>query len=253
MVRWGYNPAPPTATHRTEPRMTANDVKLELREHLRKTYLLAFDDFATTPAEVADVVEGVTNVRYSRELLGTLVNAGLLAVTDVNGDGDVWQVANPGTFDDYERDEAEEVIDSWLAAKIASPTTTKEGKTMTAKSTKPRTTKTKNPTGKCLCGCGENSTSNYRPGHDARHAGVVARQIAGPKVTPAQATKALATLPSEALRLKASAMADRIIDKAKAKQPVKSTEPTAAATKAANAKAPTPTVTKPRKAVAKKA
>lgn len=194
---------------------TANDAQIATRGHLRATYLFVWDSFATDPSEVADHVDGVTNTRYARELLGVLVNAGLVAISEggeFDNEHDVWQPMQ--THDEITRDEAESIIDTWLDSKIPNPTT-KKGNAMSTSTT--RTKKTKNPTGKCLCGCGENSTSNYRPGHDARHAGQVARRLAE-KITPKQATDALAALPSEALRLKASAMADRLIDKANAKK-----------------------------------
>lgn len=236
---------------------TANDVKVSTRDDLRATYLLAFDSFSTDPTEVADHIGG--NTRYGRELLGTLVTAGLLTEDDANGEV-VWQVANPGTYDDHERDEAVTVIDEFLNRTIPVPTTQK-GKTMTTTATRPKTPK--NATGKCLCGCGTNSTSNYRPGHDARHAGQIARQIAGPKVTPAQATKALSALPSDALRLKASTMADRLIEKTKTPaakvetikaNAAKANETaTSTAKKATPAKPPAKPRTSTRKASAKKA
>lgn len=219
---------------------TANDVKLSTRDDLKSTYMQAFRGFSTDPSEIADIING--NVRYARELLGTLVAANLLTQTD-SPDGDVWQVVDPGTYDSHTEQEAESVINEWLDLNIpavnhTAPSTKKGTSTM---STTPKTKPT-NSTGKCLCGCGENvAKSNYRPGHDARHAGQVARSIAGSKVTPVQATKALSVLPSSALRLKASAMADRLREKAS------STESKAATIKeraAANNETPTSTAKK---------
>lgn len=53
----------------------------------------------------------------------------------------------------------------------------------------------------CLCGCGETvrtAKALYRPGHDSRHVGLVARRVvlSGDK-------RALNELPSEALRARA--------------------------------------------------
>jgi hypothetical protein len=61
----------------------------------------------------------------------------------------------------------------------------------------------------CLCGCGAvvGRGSRYRPGHDARHAGQVGRQIAS---ADGDGTHLLAALPSEALRAKASGIAERV-------------------------------------------
>lgn len=62
----------------------------------------------------------------------------------------------------------------------------------------------------CTCGCGEqiSPTATYRPGHDARHAGAVARAIAA---DPKQAKTFLLALPSPALRAKAQRAADRLV------------------------------------------
>lgn len=76
----------------------------------------------------------------------------------------------------------------------------------------------------CLCGCGlaVSSKAYYRPGHDARHAGQVARELAaentkaGKPIDWAEAKKnsAMAKLPSPELKLKAFNHAERIYAKA---------------------------------------
>jgi hypothetical protein len=57
----------------------------------------------------------------------------------------------------------------------------------------------------CLCGCGEavGAAALYRPGHDARHAAAVGRQL---RLAGRPDEALLAALPSEALRAKAAAM-----------------------------------------------
>ncbi|WP_336631110.1 MULTISPECIES: hypothetical protein [unclassified Microbacterium] len=79
---------------------------------------------------------------------------------------------------------------------------------MTAEATTKSTT---TPT--CTCGCGEqiSPTATYRAGHDARHAGQVARAIAA---DPKQAKTLLLALPSPALRAKAQRAADRLAARA---------------------------------------
>ncbi|MGW9168705.1 hypothetical protein [Agromyces sp. NPDC055658] len=69
-------------------------------------------------------------------------------------------------------------------------------------------------TAECLCGCGGtvSTKANYKPGHDARHAGTVARAIVE---NPKQAKALLATLPSDALRAKA----ERAVARATAPKP----------------------------------
>lgn len=61
----------------------------------------------------------------------------------------------------------------------------------------------------CKCDCGQVITTKarYRPGHDARHAGIVARAIAE---NPKQANALLGTLPSNALQAKATRAAERL-------------------------------------------
>lgn len=184
-------------------------------QDLRTTYLYAFDAFAITPGDLVETSEGRVNMRYARELLGTLVTAGLLTVTDVNDEGDVWQVANPGTYDNHTRDEAEVVIDAWLkgtksADKVAAPTT--------SSSSGGSRLKVKNESGKCRCGCDESTKSNYRPGHDARHAGQVGREIAANYATKGFDRRTLlAALPSDALKAKAERIAEIAVEKANKK------------------------------------
>lgn len=57
----------------------------------------------------------------------------------------------------------------------------------------------------CRCGCGAQVASRrlYRPGHDARHAGVAARAALAGDPT------AVAALPTPALQAKAQGLADR--------------------------------------------
>jgi hypothetical protein len=70
----------------------------------------------------------------------------------------------------------------------------------------------------CRCGCGEqvaSAKSEYRPGHDARHAGIVARDIASSSVQYFERVTADSDLGSDALREKAHKMAERLILKAR--------------------------------------
>jgi hypothetical protein len=62
---------------------------------------------------------------------------------------------------------------------------------------KPNPTKTA-ATGTCLCGCGEPTARNYRPGHDARHVSQLVREVAAGLDKRA----ALKGLPTEPLRAK---------------------------------------------------
>lgn len=142
---------------------------------LRTVYLYTFDCFAVSPTEVADLPE-VGNVRYARELLGTLVTAGLVSEQDVNGEETVWQTEV--TYDHATREEAEATIDAWLATDPEFHAPAEKPARRQGKATKA------NPAGLplCLCGCGTPGKSNYRPGHDARHAGNVAREVLAGKI-----------------------------------------------------------------------
>lgn len=81
-------------------------------------------------------------------------------------------------------------------------------------STKPAKTTTTNL---CRCGCGESTSSSrtqYKPGHDARHAGIVARDIASSAQPFFERVTADSDLGSQALIEKAHAMAERLLAKA---------------------------------------
>lgn len=166
---------------------------------LRATYLLAFDNFATDPTEVAALPE-VGNVRYAREILGLLQEHNLVVETDVNGEGMVWQTAD--TYDNATREQAEATIDGYLASYDAEFQVAPEK--APARRSKPSKT---NPAGLplCLCGCGVAGKSDYRPGHDARHAGNLARAILSGEMAVNVATKGL----SDALRAKVLGQVER--------------------------------------------
>lgn len=172
--------------------MAKNLVTRNTEVDLRTAYLLAFDNFSTTPVEVGNAVNG--NSRYGRELLATLVNGGLICSTFVNNDEEVWQTLQ--TYDSIDRAEAIRIFEQWLNSQA--PEAPKEIKPVTNLA-------------ECKCGCGElaNKNRDYRPGHDARHAGVIGRAMAT-EFAANRADKAealLVQLPSAALRIKAKGVA----------------------------------------------
>lgn len=61
---------------------------------------------------------------------------------------------------------------------------------------------------KCWCGCGEDTSEKayYRPGHDSRHVGIVAREVAASD----EFNTITEQLPTKALQLKAWNMAYRL-------------------------------------------
>jgi hypothetical protein len=82
-----------------------------------------------------------------------------------------------------------------------------------------KNTTTEKATVQCACECGEatqSAKSNYRPGHDARHASNVGRFLATSD-DPEANNRALASLGSDKLRAKALAMDSRLRGLAAAK------------------------------------
>lgn len=182
-------------------------------DDLRQAYLQIFDSFA---ASTADLAHGHINSRYARELSATLAKAGLVELTENSEGEEYWQVVDPGTYDNYTREEAEARFNEWASVK---PAGTGAGQSATARSSLKSGATGPHP---CGCGCGETITSRavYRPGHDARHAGEVARSVAEQVMATGGGLANLETdadrfevLPSAALREKALKMANRILAK----------------------------------------
>lgn len=198
---------------------TGQQIQAHLADDLRFVYLLAFDSFAIDAGDVVTASESRINNRYSRELLAVLTQANLLSLQDVNGEQDVWQVANPGTYDGNTREDAEAVIDAWLkqhdlAIATAKVPTPQKEKSVTEKPA------TNVEFAHCRCGCEANvpPKSWYKPGHDARHAGIVGRAIAAQVATPGFDRRTLLdALPSDSLKAKAEGIAETAIKKAEAK------------------------------------
>jgi hypothetical protein len=221
----------------------------ETREALRETYLYSFDGHGAVPTDLVDA-EIAHNARHGRELLAVLTNANLLIQEDVNGDGDVWVPAEDR--DHFTREQAEVMIGAWLDDQ--DPATLTNTATPNRKvPNKMSTTEFK----KCGCGCDENvpPKSTYRPGHDARHAGQVAKAMLAKGEYD---DEAVAVLPSEALRDKATAIFNKRIAKVQAKaakdaakaEPEPTPEPEPEPVKAATPK-PAPRKRNTRKAPAK--
>lgn len=217
----------------------------ETRTLIKDAYLYTFDAFAISPTDLV-TAEIANNARHARELLAVLTEADLVAVTDVNGEDQAWQTVP--TYDEVTREQAEATIDEFLA-KYDTPTATptKEKKmtstaTTTAKPAKAIEFKS------CLCGCGENvpPKSNFRPGHDARMAGNLAKEWV---TLGGIDDEMLQTLPTEALRDKAMAIYDRRMAKVQAKAQAKAVPDPQPQVEAPKAAAPKPT---PRKRTARK-
>lgn len=198
-------------------------------DDLRDVYMLAFDDFAISPGDVTDKFEHI-NMRYARELLGTLQHANLLVLTeDESGDGELWQPVQ--SYDDVSRADAKATVDAWLGdqSTLEPATKAKTKDKPKSKSAKAKPAKKDEPTHSCYCGCGAPVSTRvfYRPGHDARHAGQVGRAIAERYAEPGfDRRELLGDLPSERLTAKAEAIAEKAIAKMEAKAAkTKVTEP----------------------------
>lgn len=158
------------------------------------------------PTGIASALE--INTRYARELVGVLHYQGFL---DENEEGE-FEISLAQTEEEF----AEFLDNNTPSEESQVPTAT----TSTPKSTKPKPVSKSGSVTDCLCRCGDKvaGKANYKPGHDARHAGQVAREIASNYSTKGfDRKKILATLPSDKLKVKAEAIADRLVSKIETK------------------------------------
>lgn len=194
-------------------------------EEIREVYLMAFDHFAVDPIAVEQETNERISSRFARELIGLLTTQGLLVETETGGEV-VWQTAFDPTQTD--RAEAEAVINEFTGLKPTPKRAPKQhaltppDEAPAAKPAKSRSKSSNTDTEyhPCNCGCGENvpPRSWYRPGHDARHAGVVGREIAANYATKGfDRRELLAALPSDALKAKAERIAEKAAERADAK------------------------------------
>lgn len=197
-----------TTTTSPAPTGQANAVH---RDALRSAYLFVWEH---APTDRVAVVDGCRfNDRFAREILGVLATAGLITVENHEGEDLLYyneaKFTESGLADDEEP--AQELIDTWLADNGYEPTQAPTAKATTA--TRPRTAKPKG-SGECVCGCGTPTGKLFAPGHDARMAGTVARQIAGRSgLTSEMVEGMLSILPTEKLRRKALDHANRLVAK----------------------------------------
>lgn len=205
--------------------MTTHKIDPNQREDLRNVYLAVHGSAITT--DIPDVAAKLNLKRqYVKELIGVLeghkdthgnqfVYLNLAAGEENNDTPHDWYSTH-FTIDDHSAEDAA----AWFDAHFPIPTPQDLVKTKT-NLPGPNATGPKPVDGKgfaiCLCGCTGhvNKGRNYRPGHDARHAGMVARQMAefpGVSNTDKRASM-LDVLPTDALRWKAATMADRLLAK----------------------------------------
>lgn len=178
------------------------------RDEARDFYLEIFDSFAVEVYDKGDKRRGERPIdNRDKEPVVAAINARLSASStdqtivrsNVNGEYDVWQCWH--THDDWSREQAEAAFDE------AWPTTEIEIEA-------PVLGATGTTGGACKCGCAVRVASNrhYLPGHDARHAGQVARAILALPADAAgmaEGADLLLALPTQALRDKAMAQVER--------------------------------------------
>lgn len=214
---------PTQVTHKIDPNQ---------REDLRNVYLAIHR--SAIVAEIPQVAaELKLKPRYVKELIGILE-------THADNDGDAFVIINARsgekpndgphdwyqtshTVDDHDEDEAMHWFDRHFPVQ-ATPVPAQD------KPAPANATKDNNPADLplCLCGCMNPVNSrkrNYRPGHDARHAGQIGKALGGSGYEPGDEswTAYLGLLPTAALQGKADTMARRIKAKliAKAEASVK--------------------------------
>lgn len=169
-------------------------------------FIVGKDQFL--PSDLAD--EFGHNMRYSREIIGVLMSK-KLATLNTSTDLDYYEpvlpkgMASPREFGLKRLGLKEDAVRQPKAGKSAT-------------SSRPKVDHGEyHP---CGCGCGEMvpPKSNYRPGHDARHAGQIGREIAANyAVKGFDRRELLAKLPSDALKAKAEKIAETTIAKAERK------------------------------------
>ena len=212
--------------------MAKIDTSLNLHHDLLGVFLLAVNHESVNASTVS--VELGHNPRYSRELLGVLSKE-LLQQVEIEGQ-DEWVIAEAMPADEnFTTIEAAftPVFNTWWSKHSGQEVPKEKAK---EKKSAPRSVALNaDPNRKCNCGCGEpvGKKSLYRPGHDARHAGAIAREVAKDLVNPDSYDwrMALEVLPTDALRAKAEAHARRLAGKGRKDQVKAGEKPAPAVTR----------------------
>lgn len=197
-----------------------NDIKLQpgTREDLRKVYL-----HIHASAIVDEIPEIAADLNLGRRYVNELV-ATLQAIKDEDGQALVhinWKAGEGGNTGVHDWYSTGYTIDSHTpeqAAEYFDRVVPEDVKLVETKAPTPRTPQNAtNPAGlpMCLCGCDKpvtNRNRNYKPGHDARHAGAIGKLLGqmNPEVDEENWTTMLGLLPTQALQAKADAMGRRL-------------------------------------------
>jgi hypothetical protein len=178
------------------------------RDEARDLYMQIFGEFASDIEPGSREVVAAINARFQ-----AANSEQSIVESDVNDNATYWQCFQ--TYDHWSTEQAEAAFDeAWPTSDVEVAVTVRKAKASTGTSA---------PAGDCRCGCGAtpNKGRGYLPGHDARHAGQVARALIADDSADVW-RRLLATLPTEALRSKALAQVTRGNAKAQgAKAPTK--------------------------------
>lgn len=166
-----------------------------------------FTEFAVSAEELVAMLSDLRDPSRVEDILAAAENLGIIAMTQPNGIGPFFAQT------------VEMSIDTHTSSDWGTYIATRVGDVITAYlalQTAPEPVKT---AGTCRCGCGNaprRPGRTYLPGHDARHAGIVGRAVAGlQEAAPdADISHLLAELPSENLQLKAMRIAATALAKA---------------------------------------
>lgn len=172
------------------------------RDEAYDLYMRIFGDFALGHSDVDDVERTNAVVEAINVRLADVSSQQTIVDDVVNGGERFWQCFQ--TYDSWTEEQAEAAFNqAWPADLVMDAIAPKAAK---PKAARPSTTA---PSTECRCGCKAitRKGKGYLPGHDARHAGQVARAILADPMT--QADVHLAALPTLALRAKALAQVAR--------------------------------------------
>lgn len=197
-----------------------NTVQAGTRDDLRNAFLaIHASAIVISPPELAATLN--IKQRYAKELIGVLENLvdpddnplvvmNSQAGEPPNDDVHDWYQTFY-TVDDRNSEEMEALFDASVPADVKATPAPRTPRNATNPADLPA----------CLCGCGlilGNRKRNYKPGHDARHAGQVGRALLDLDLTDeefkAKSDAMLAALPTEALRTKAWNLYNNKLEKA---------------------------------------
>lgn len=201
--------------------MTIDDLAFVLR--------LTHAQTLVSPSDIVTASSEKINSRYARELLALGTSVGLFYNEEDDQLGDVWMLtegpandltdtSDPTAAHGLYFEMSEQIAaDALKVDKVVRPKKDKTKVKPAPAASRANSTGAFDKAGNprlCTCGCGAQvqGKSLYKPGHDARHAGFVARHIAA-QPTDEHEFDALNALPTQALRDKAVAHAERLIAK----------------------------------------